>query len=95
MALFAFLYILWEHFSRSAQQLLTKYLSGGFIAESSEQLSALQVKHLYAGALADRLKFVIPVFLIALLCGALIQVLQTGFMFTPKAIAPKFTSSIP
>ncbi len=95
VALFAFLYILWEYFSRSARQLLTKYLSGGFISGSSEQISALQVKHLYAGALVDSLKIVIPVFLVAMLCAALIHVLQTGFLFTPKALMPKFSKINP
>jgi len=66
-------------------------LSESIILDSSVKVDTNTVMHAYAGALNDAVGIIWPVLLIALLSAVLINVVQTGFIFSTKAIMPKFS----
>lgn len=95
IALFSLLYICWDGFIKNASFLVSKYLSPGFLAEASVTLNKASVMNVYQTGLTDTLKIVWPVFVVAMLCGVLVNVMQTGLMLTPKALMPKLSKINP
>ena len=91
IALTGFMYIVWDQFTVSASAMLANDLSENVILASSVNVDTRTVMHAYAGALLDIVRIIWPVLLIALLSAILINVLQTGFLFSTKALMPKFS----
>lgn len=87
LALFGFLNYVWEDFVLSITQLMTRYLSAGYVVQYAEDINVATVKSLYYHVLLDCAGFFLPVFLVAVLTGMLTNVLQTGFLFTTKPLA--------
>lgn len=91
VVLTSFIYSAWDSFLVNVTAMLGNDLAPDRIVSGSVLISTNTVMHAYIGSLLDGMKILWPVLLIALLCGILADVLQTGFVFTPKALAPKFS----
>ena len=89
--LFAVLYIVWDRFIASASNMVEKYLSSGFLAQTSAAINKAAVIHVYRDALIDGLKIIWPILLLAMLIGILVNVMQTGFFLTTKTLKPKMS----
>ncbi len=89
--LFAVLYIVWDKFVETASSMMQKYLSSGFLAVKSVSIDKAAVMNIYRGAAMDILKIVWPILLLAMLFGVLVHIMQTGFLFTTKALKPKMS----
>ena len=89
--LFAFLYIAWDGFIEVISKMMEKYLSSGFLVATSISVSKTTVMHVYQNAMADTIKIIWPVLLLAMLFGVLINVLQTGLLMSTKALKPKLS----
>ncbi len=88
--LFAFMYIGWDKFVKSASLMISKYLSSAFLVETSQNINGATAVNVYKNALLDAAKIIWPILLLAVLFGILVHVLQTGFIFTTKTLKPKF-----
>ncbi len=89
--LFAVLYTIWDRFVESASGMVEKYLSSGFLAQTSVVLNKETVMHVYRDALTDGLRIIWPILLLAMLIGILVHVMQTGFLLTAKTLKPKLS----
>lgn len=89
--LFAFLNIVWDRFIESASNMMEKYLSSGFLAETSITVNKTTVMHVYQNAMTDTIKIIWPILLLAMLFGVLINVMQTGLLLTTKVLMPKLS----
>ena len=91
VTLTGFLYIAWDRFLADLSAVLGNDLSADRVVSGSVSVDANTVMRAYAQSLLDGLRILWPVLVIALLCGILADVLQTGFVFSTKALAPKFS----
>ncbi|MGI5970217.1 MAG: flagellar biosynthesis protein FlhB [Oscillospiraceae bacterium] len=89
ITLFAVLNAAWDGFVKSASAMVKNYLSSGYLA-ASDSINKAAVMHVYRQALADGLRIIWPVLLLALLVGVLVHVFQTGLLFTGETLKPKF-----
>lgn len=92
---FAFLQALFNRFVGDASGLMEKYLSESYLVKASESVNAAGVMSLYKSTAVDALNILLPVLALALVGGFVFSFLQTGFLFTPSAILPKFSKINP
>lgn len=91
VVLTSFIYTAWDHFLVDISAMLGNDLSPERIASGSAMITTNTVMRAYVNSLIDGLRILWPVLVLAMLCGILADVLQTGFMFNTKALAPKFS----
>ncbi|SMC35421.1 flagellar biosynthesis protein FlhB [Papillibacter cinnamivorans] len=89
ITLFAVILVGWKHFMQNASSLMVKYLSENYLVSASKNLDAAAVRNVFLSAALDGLRIVWPIFVLAMLVGALVQILQTGFLVTGKTLMPQ------
>lgn len=89
ITLFTAVLIGWNHFMKNASFLMRKYLSSEYLTVASRDVDAASLRNVFLNAASDGLRIVWPVFFLAMLCGVLISILQTGILFTGKTLMPQ------
>jgi flagellar biosynthetic protein FlhB len=90
-AMFAALALFGAGIVRGTAELLTLYLSTHLGDEVNSQTIPLMI----GDALLLMLRTMLPVFLVAVGAGVLVNLIQMGFLFTTKPLAPKFSKLNP
>jgi flagellar biosynthetic protein FlhB len=88
LAMFAGFKVLGPYLISQFAALLTRYLSGDVLL-AYQTLNIDNLTSILAGALLAFAMIAVPILFIALLIGVLANVMQVGFMFSTKALAPK------
>ncbi len=92
LVLFWTLQALIGYFPERAFPMTQRYLSGEYIKQG---LDAFSVGNALLDAMIDFLIMLAPIMLVAMVVGIALSVIQTGFLFTPKAIMPKMSKINP
>lgn len=87
--IFGFMLIFSETMIRQLGEMLYFYLGEGLLQGGNAQLNNKEIQNLFVNLLFYGARVLLPILLVALLAGLLINVLQVGFLFTTKALMPK------
>ncbi|MDR3277753.1 MAG: flagellar biosynthesis protein FlhB [Oscillospiraceae bacterium] len=87
--MFALLLIIWPSMSDNMAALYKRYLSADVMTAAREEMTANVFNGVFLRAITDMGKILLPILATALLTGVAINLLQVGFLFTTKTLAPK------
>jgi flagellar biosynthetic protein FlhB len=88
--MFGLMLLMLTPFVSSVMELLRGYLGAGGLILAAEETGPQAFGGVFTGVLLRMSALALPVLLTALAAGVAINVLQVGFLFTTKALAPKF-----
>jgi len=95
LVMFATLNALWPKGWNALQLFMSQYLSDSYIATQASNINNQSMQEVYSSLLMSASNFLIPVFGVAVLVGVIGNVIQTGPIFVPNRVTPKFSKINP
>jgi flagellar biosynthetic protein FlhB len=87
--MFALLLIIWPSMTDNMAALYKEYLNTAAMAAASGEMTVNLFNGVFFRAIADMGRILLPILATAVLTGVAINLLQVGFLFTTKTLAPK------
>jgi flagellar biosynthetic protein FlhB len=95
VVMFATIYAMWSTAFSTFQTFLSQNLSDSYIVTQSNTISNQSVHDVFSNIFSQALSMLLPIFAVAMLVGVIGNVIQTGPMFVPNRIMPKFSKINP
>lgn len=94
LAMFGVLKLLSPYLGQRAMAFMQKYLSGAFLAGNDSMHYGNMFPHTI-NLVLDAMMILLPLMGAAVLVGLVVNLMQVGFVFSPKALKPKFSKLSP
>lgn len=95
LVMFAVIGALWDDGFAKIQVFLAKELSGPYVTALAEELAAGSMPDIAYTLSMQAVQLLLPLFAVAMLVGVIGNVVQTGPLFVPNRVAPKFSKINP
>ena len=82
------------YMSGGCKDMLEKYLTGSYMSTDG-LLKSTDVTNIFSRVLLDTVKLLAPILAVAVVIGVVSNVIQFGFLFSTKALQPKFSKLNP
>lgn len=89
IVMFGFMLAFWPGMASRLLKLMRDYLDPAFLSSASYQMTVKSVGELSVQAILSFAAVILPVLGVAVLAGLIANVVQVGFLFTSKTLAPK------
>jgi len=89
VAMFGLLTATWDTFTDKLTAMFKTYLSADALLSFSEDIGVNEVRVIFSRAAQSMLGIMLPILATALIVAVAANILQVGFMFTTKPLAPK------
>ena len=89
VAMFGLLLLIWPSFTDDLAEMYGQYLNADAILPMADSFTTNVLMGTFSKVVTTMLTLLLPIFAVAMIAGALINLLQVGFLFTTKTLSPK------